>query len=38
MISKHLIFSIVVSNEDVFNILHIGIIFFINDFPVARNT
>ena len=29
MISKHLIFSIAVSNEDVFNILHTGIVFFL---------
>ena len=36
MISKYLIFSIAVSNEDVFNILHAGIIFFINGFPVAH--
>ena len=38
MISKHLIFSIAVSNEGVLNILHTGIVFFINDFPVARKT
>ena len=38
MISKHLIFSIAVSNEDVFNILHTGIVIFINGFPVARKT
>ena len=38
MISKHLIFSIAVSNEDVFNILHTSIVFFINGFPVARTT
>ena len=41
MISKHLIFSIAVSNEDFtyrFNILHTGIVFIINGFSVARKT
>ena len=36
MISTHLMFSIAVSNEDVFNIFHTSILFFINGFPVAR--